>query len=240
MKFAVQLYSVRDHIKTGDDMLRILGEVKKIGFDGVEFAGYAGLSAEVLAARCNELGLTVVGTHLGLDDYSPEKVDDTLAFGKTLGCLYMGVGGAPHGTLSEAAHTGDVLKAAGKKAKKLGMDVYYHNHYDEFKLLPEGITPEEVIMARCKLEVDTYWSFFGGMDNYSFLTKNKDKIVLIHIKDGKNGQPMALGEGDNDLKKVVLGVKAIGLSWVILENDDPVPNGLADITRSFAWMKKNF
>ena len=35
MKFAVQLYSVRDHIKNGDDMLEILGKLKEIGFDGV-------------------------------------------------------------------------------------------------------------------------------------------------------------------------------------------------------------
>ena len=51
MKKAIQMYSVRDHIKTGDDMLEILGEVKKLGFDGVEFAGYYGLSAETLKAR---------------------------------------------------------------------------------------------------------------------------------------------------------------------------------------------
>ena len=40
MKFAVQLYSVRDHIENGNDLLEILGKVKEIGFDGVEFAGY--------------------------------------------------------------------------------------------------------------------------------------------------------------------------------------------------------
>ena len=50
MKFAVQLYSVRDHIENGNDMLEILGKVKEIGFEGVEFAGYFGLSAEELRA----------------------------------------------------------------------------------------------------------------------------------------------------------------------------------------------
>ena len=51
---------------------------------------------------------------------------------------------------------------------------------------------------------------------------------------------MALGEGENDLQKVVEGVNAIGLDWVILENDDPVPTGLEDITRSYKWLKENF
>jgi len=74
MKKAIQLYSVRDHIKTGDDMLRVLGEVKQLGFEGVEFAGYFDLPAEVLKARLDELGLKAVGTHIGLDNYLPAKI----------------------------------------------------------------------------------------------------------------------------------------------------------------------
>ena len=49
-----------------------------------------------------------------------------------------------------------------------------------------------------------------------------------------------MGEGENDLAKVVEGVKAIDLDWVVLENDDPVPCGLDDVTRSFKWLKENF
>ena len=112
MKFAVQLYSVRDHIKDGNDMLEVLGKVKEIGFDGVEFAGYFGLEAEVLRAKCEELGLEVVGSHMGLDDFKPENLDKTLAYGKALGAKYLGVGGAPHSTYEEAKNTGDVLSAA--------------------------------------------------------------------------------------------------------------------------------
>ena len=73
-----------------------------------------------------------------------------------------------------------------------------------------------------------------------YLKAHKDKIILVHIKDGIDHKPMALGEGENDLQKVVDGVNAIGLEWVILENDEPVPTGLEDITRSFKWLKENF
>ena len=240
MKFAVQLYSVRDHIKSGDDMLEILGKVKEIGFDGVEFAGYFGLSAETLKARCDELGLEVVGTHMGLNDYIPENLAKTLEYTKTLGCKYIGVGGAPHSTYEEALNTGEVLGAAGVEARKLGMDTYYHNHTEEFTELKDGKTAMDIIGERCKLEIDTYWSFCAGINNAEYLPAKKDEIVLIHIKDGKGRTPMALGEGENDLGKVVDGVKAIGLDWVVLENDDPVPCGLDDISRSYKWLKANF
>lgn len=241
MKFAVQLYSVRDHIENGNDMLEILGKVKEIGFDGVEFAGYFGLDAEVLRARCEELGLEVVGSHLGLDDYKPENLEKTLAYGKALGAKYLGVGGAPHSTYKEAKNTGDVLSAAGVKAREMGMDTYYHNHTEEFTDLKDGKNAMDIISEDgCKLEVDTYWSFCAGIDNSKYLPENKDKIVLIHIKDGVDHKPMALGEGENDLSKVLEGVKAIGLEWVVLENDDPVPTGLEDITRSYKWLQENF
>lgn len=241
MKFAVQLYSVRDHINDGNDMLEVLGKVKEIGFDGVEFAGYFGLEADVLRKRCDELGLEVVGSHLGLDDFRPEKLDSTLAYGKALGAKYLGVGGAPHDTYEEAFETGSVLSGAGVKAREMGMDTYYHNHTEEFSDIKDGKNAMDIISEDgCKLEVDTYWSFCAGVDNVDYLKANKEKIVLIHIKDGVNRKPKALGEGENDLAKVVEGVKAIGLDWVVLENDDPVPTGLEDITRSYKWLKENF
>jgi hypothetical protein len=90
-------------------------------------------------------------------------------------------------------------------------------------------------------EVTTrYTAKSGCYESGVYLPENKDKIVLIHIKDGVNRKPMALGEGENDLSKVLEGVKAIGLEWIVLENDDPVPTGLEDITRSYKWLQENF
>ena len=181
MKFAVQLYSVRDHIENGDDMLEVLGKVKEIGFDGVEFAGYFDLEADVLRKRCEELGLEVVGSHLGLDDFRPEKLDSTLAYGKALGAKYLGVGGAPHDTYEEAFETGSVLSAAGVKAREMGMDTYYHNHTEEFSNIKDGKNAMDIISEDgCKLEVDTYWSFCAGIDNVEYLKENKEKIVGLN------------------------------------------------------------
>ncbi len=241
MKFAVQLYSVRDHIKTGEDMLNILSEVKKIGFDGVEFAGYFGLSAKELKAKCDEVGLVPVGTHIGLDDFREDKLEATLEYSKELGLSYIGVGGAPHSTFEEANETGKVLGEANKIAEAKGMQTYYHNHTEEFADIKDGKTAMDIISENgCYLELDTYWSFCAGINNKEYLAANKDKIKLIHIKDGIGEKPMALGEGENDLKNVVEGVKAIGLEWVILENDEPVPTGLEDIARSYIWLENNF
>lgn len=239
MKKAIQLYSIRDHIKTGDDMLNVLGEIKKIGFDGVEFAGYFGLSAEVLKKRLDELGLKAVGTHMGLNNYLPEKIEETIKFHKILGCKDIGLGGAPTRPGSILKHTCSVLSKANEIAEKEGMRVYFHNHAEEFEPLMRGTVPMDEIKKACYLELDTYWSACAGIDNTTYIAENADKIIHIHLKDGTDHKPKALGEGDADLTSVIKAAKKIGLEWIILENDNPTPTGLEDAARSMEYMKKN-
>ena len=76
MKLAVQLYSLRNDYTNGEEFLEILAKVKEIGFDGVEFAGCAGLEPEVIKARLDELGLTAVGCHMGLDNFKEDKIEE--------------------------------------------------------------------------------------------------------------------------------------------------------------------
>ncbi|MDR1928308.1 MAG: sugar phosphate isomerase/epimerase [Oscillospiraceae bacterium] len=239
MKFAVQLYSLRGHVKTGADLLALFPKIKALGFDGVEFAGYVNLEAAVLRKALDDAGLVAVGTHIGLENYLPENLEATLSFCKTLGMKYAGVGGAPHGTPEEAAATAAVYAAARQAAADEGIVLYYHNHCGEFEAFDDGSLAIDVIKEACPLELDTYWSFCAGVENESYIKQNKEHICLVHIKDGINHKPKALGEGECDLAAVVRGAKAIGLEWLVLENDDPEPDGLSDIARSMVWLKAN-
>ena len=234
MKYAVQLYSLRDMINNGDDFLKILEEVKKLGFDGVEFAGYHGLSAETIKAKLDELGLVPVGCHISVNDFDDDKIEETVKFHKTLGVLYCGTGGAPHDTVEECERAASLL---AKGSAALGVPTYYHNHTEEFTSLENGKTAMQVFAEQTKLELDTYWSFCAGMDNYKYITENVDDIILLHIKDGIDGKPKALTEGNNDLDAVIRAAKDNNIEWVILENDDPVPNGLEDVTRSMKYLQ---
>ena len=103
--------------------------------------------------------------------------------------------------------------------------------------LPDGRLPIDVIGSFCSLEIDTYWSFHAGVDNASFLRSHADNIVHLHVKDGVGGHPKALGEGECDLDAVLDAAQAMGMEWLIVENDDPVPTGFEDITRSLAYIK---
>ena len=239
MKLAVQLYTLRNDYSNGEEFLEILEKVKEIGFDGVEFAGYAGLEPEVIKAKLDELGLVAVGCHMGLEDYEGEKIEKSVELGKALGMKYMGIGGAPHSTKEEIDRIVNVFSAANERGKEDGMKFYYHNHTEEFENEIDGKLVMDRIADGAYLEIDTYWSFAGGADNYKYITEHKDDIVLLHIKDGIDRHPKALGEGENDLLSVFKAAKETGVEWLVLENDDPEPTGVEDITRSMAYFKAN-
>ncbi len=242
MKLAVQLYTLRDLIHSGDDLINILKDVKAAGFDGVEFAGYQNLDAESLKKALDDAGLEAVGTHMGLENFDEEHLGETLKYGKTLGLAKMGMGGADVFSRESLDYFKKIIGPAAEKAEKEGVKIYYHNHDREFAPVDENsdkLIIDEIAEV-CSLQIDTYWSFYAGVDNHKFLTGHKDSIVHIHIKDGIDGHPMALTEGNCDLDTVVGTAKEIGLEWVILENDEPTPDGLSDIKRSMEFLKANF
>lgn len=239
MKLAVQLYTLRKDYSSGEEFLKILEKVKEIGFDGVEFAGYAGLEPEVIRAKLDELGLAAVGCHMDLEDYEGEKLEESIRLGKALGMKYMGIGGADHSTKEDIDRLVDVFSKANECGKDEGIKFYYHNHTEEFENEIDGKLIMNRIAEGAYLEIDTYWSYCGGADNYKYITEHKDDIVLLHVKDGINRHPTALGEGDNDLLSVFKAAEDSGIEWLVLENDDPKPNGIDDITRSMAYFKAN-
>ena len=242
MKLAVQLYTLRRDFDSKEGFLALLPKVKAIGFDGVEFAGYHGLSAEEIKKALDDAGLEAVGTHVGLDSLKPENLDETLKFHKTIGCKYVGIGGANTSTEENLQNVLNIMGNAYNRAKEEGITIYFHNHTEEFHPV-KGSANKALILDRikevCAIELDTYWSFCAGVDNYNYILENKDKIVHLHIKDGVNRKPKALGEGENDLKAVFKAAKEAGFEWLILENDDPVPTGLEDIERSMNYFKAN-
>jgi len=215
------------------------------GYDGVELVGfndggYFGLDAPALKAKLDELGLVCTGTHAGLDSYDGAAAEETIKYHRAIGCKIIGIGGAPVFDEDDLVETMDILGRANKLAEKEGMKVYFHNHTHEFRLTEDSSVEENIIdrlKEVCYLQLDTYWSFCAGVDNYKFITENKDRIVAVHVKDGIGGKTLALGEGNCDIESVIRAAKDIGLEWLVVENDDPSPDGVSDIARSIKYLK---
>lgn len=238
MKLGVQLYTLRKMLHSAEDFPRLFAQLAALGYEGVEFAGYHKAKASALRAMLDDAGLQAAGTHLSLEELSGDNLKRNIDYLATLGCAYIGTGGSMTRTPEQVQRICDVLGNASLQAKQAGMTAYYHNHFHEFKM-QGGKYKLAIIGEACALELDTYWSYYAKIDTPAFLKKHAGNIPLVHIKDGKKRlpKPCALGEGQNDLPAIIAATREIGSEWLIVENDFPKPDGLADVTRSMAYLK---
>ena len=136
---AVQLYSIHKYIKGKDGLAKALQEVAKIGYKGVEFAGYYGASADELKKMLADAGLVACGTHVGRAEFGPDKIKATcefnLAYGNSFICC-PGGGNFP----GKGENLDDFMKmlvdyynTAAETAATYGCKIGLHNHKGEFE-----------------------------------------------------------------------------------------------------------
>lgn len=236
MKLALQLYTIRDCCKTGSQMLDALKAVRAMGYDGVEFAGYSGLSAAEIRNALDETGLTAIASHESVERLE-NCLDDIISYNQEIGSGNIVCAYSPAKDAADLKKLEEVLTTARGRAEKYGINVLYHNHSHEFNTV-NGFRPIDDIIRFCMLEIDTYWVFNSKIDVPDFMYEHKNRIGLIHLKDGStDGKPCAIGEGKNDIQSIINASEKIGAKWLIVENDDPLPDGLSDAGRSINNLK---
>ncbi len=219
MKVALQLYSIRELCEK--DFFAALEDVKKIGYDGVEFAGYFGKTAEELKAKLDELGLEAAGSHVGFDAIE-NNLDEVIKYSKTLGLYSVVCPGTSFDSLEKIKHASEVFNRAGEAFAKEGIVFGYHNHAHEFvqydgeyglDILYKNTNPQYVTA-----EIDTYWVKKGGEDPVSYCKKYSDRMYLLHAKDMyEDGKDSNVGEGCIDFASVIKELPL--LKWAIVEQE---------------------
>ena len=82
MQIAIQLYTLREVCQ--EDFFGTLEKVSKLGYEGVEFAGFYGKDAITLKEKLDQLKLTAVSSHVPLDELT-SNLDEVISFHKMLG-----------------------------------------------------------------------------------------------------------------------------------------------------------
>ena len=226
--YGIQLYSVRDAMEK--DVRTTLLEIAKMGYASVEFAGFFDHSAKEIKDYLDESGLTCSGTHSSFEDLRPENIKETIAYHKEIGNPYFIVPGADLSTLEKIEDFAAVMNYAEPILKSEGIRLAYHNHSHEFVVMPWGSTIHSEIERRTNVdfEIDIYWAFHAGIDPVATIDRLKDRIRVIHIKDGlKNGDGLPLGMGEAPLESVIAYAKKNGIAMVV-ESETLNPTGLAE------------
>ena len=235
--YGIQLYGVRDamEISVRDTLLK----VAEMGYKYVEFAGCFGHSAEEIKSYMDEAGLVCSGTHSYVDDLRPTKIMETLAYHKKIGNPYYIIPAANLSTLERIEDFCNVMNFAKPILAAEGMRLGFHNHSTEFKLMPWGSTIHSELERRTDIDfqIDSFWAFHAGIDPVSVIERLKDRIRVIHLKDGlKNGEGTPLGMGEAPLKPVVECANAHGMT-IVVESETITPSGLAEAEICLNYLK---
>ncbi|MDZ7314878.1 MAG: TIM barrel protein [candidate division KSB1 bacterium] len=238
----VQLYSVRKECE--QNLPATLEAVAKIGYQGVEFAGFYNYSAKELKALLDANGLKCCGSHTPFDALQPENFEATVAFNHELGNKYLICPWLPEErrkTIDQWKELAAFFNELAEKAKPHGMRIGYHNHHFEFQNL-DGELPWDVFAAHTRedviLQLDTGNAASGGADAYQTLIKYPKRAVTIHLKEFSQSNPNAvLGEGDIPWKDVFTFCETQGgTEWYIIEEEKEIYPPLVAIERCY----KNF
>ena len=249
-EYGLQMYSVRDITK--DDLKGALKAVAEMGYKYVEFAGFFENTAEDVKAWLDEYGLVASGTHTKLDALTPETIDETIRYHKVIGCTNLIVPSASWRTEERFEENIAALNAAQKALEKEGITLGYHNHSGEFYETPYGKIVEDEILARTSvaIEIDTFWLFNAGIDPVPYLEAHKDRIRVIHLKDGlvskdtkgsfadaKNGAVgKSVGSGDAPVTLVRDWALKNGVLMVI-ESEGLDPTGPEEVKRCIDFLR---
>jgi sugar phosphate isomerase/epimerase len=235
---ALQLWSVRED--TARDFTATVGAVARMGYTGVELAGFGNTDAAGAKAALDAAGLQVAGLHAGIGQLRTELnrcVDEALLLGTShVICPYW-----PHAHYHSGAactRIGEELAVIGATFRAHGLQFAFHNHAFElavvdgrrvFDWLLDAAAPRDL-----GCQADVYWIQVGGKNPAAFIREQGRRIRTLHLKDEKE-----LGTGPVNFPEVFAAVEAIGAAeWYVVEVEQYNHAPLESVRRSFEQLKQ--
>lgn len=231
MKIAAQLYTVRDFLKTAEDISISLRKVKEIGYTAIQVSGIGNIDNKELKEIVDREQLTICATHIPYADLT-NNLDAVIEKHQIWDCKYVGLGGMPLANRSSKEGYVAFAKEAseiGRKLKHAGLQFFYHNHSFEFAKF-DGKTGMEILMEETDPEafgflLDLYWVQAGGADPIEWIHKLKGRMKLVHLKDFAVMSDMEqrfaeIGEGNMNYSQILKACQSVGVEWAPVEQDE--------------------
>lgn len=188
----LQLWSVRNSLQA--DYAGTIEKVAAVGYKNLELICTVtpeglvfgkDMRAPELRKLLDANGLRAVSCHfVPTPDMSlPAIVGDLNALGTdSLGCAI-----AFFNSQDDVKAFSKTFNQFAEVTQKGGVQLYYHNHFEEFQVFGDKSAYELLIEnldpALVKFEFDTFWAVRGGQDPVYWLKKLGKRCDLVHQKD---------------------------------------------------------
>ncbi len=225
---AVQLYTLREVIRTPTEMATALTKLKAIGYDAVQLAAGETSDTRTMQAMLDSAGLRVCGVHTSFARLR-DALDDVLEDLRVLDCRYAALGSLPLEYRNREGYMrfAHEASAIARRLAQAGVVFSYHNHAFELERF-EGRAGLDILYDESDprvvtAEIDTYWIQHGGGNPVRWLQRLRGRVPLVHLKDmtmSANNQVMAeVGEGNLDWPAILVACEEAGVVWYIVEQD---------------------
>jgi sugar phosphate isomerase/epimerase len=227
----LQLYTLRQVIMK--DVKGTLRAVAEMGYTEAETYGYRdgklfGMTVQEFGDFMKSIGMKTVSGHYGID-MTTTNWDKACEDAKALGQSYVVVPWMDkkyYSSLDELKKTCDILNKAGETAKKVGLQMGYHNHAFELEKV-EGKVIMDTMLGQLDAglvtwEMDIYWIVRGGANPEQYFEKYPGRFQLWHVKDMDKADPEKnadVGTGSIDFKKLFAKAKQAGMKNFFVEQE---------------------
>ena len=231
-KIGVQLYTIRDYMKTPEDIRASFKKLKAMGIDQAQTAGCAIDYAEY-GKIAKEEGIEIVGTHDNFD-MMRDDFETSYANHVALGMkeLNMGTGGYFRMSVEEIEQFIKDANVVAKKVAEKGGKFTYHNHHNEFLKLENGSNMMEMLVEKLDPDnatyvLDTHWVQRGGGDPIWWINRLAGKIDILHLKDmtvvKKENETIPyiteVGNGHLNWDGIFEAAEKAGVKYYVIEQD---------------------
>ena len=236
----VELYSVREDCKK--DLPGTLAAIARMGYAGVEFAGYWNYSATDLKKILDDNGIVACGSHTPSEMVlTPDKLQATIEFNQTIGNKFIIVPDMTGATKAVWLEKSKKFNEIAARLAPLGLSIGYHSHFHDFHAV-EGERPWEIFAGNTSpgviLQLDTSNCCDGGADPVAELKKFPGRTRSIHIKPNGGGPEAVIGEDKIDWNSIFAICESTGgTQWYVVEHETS-KTPLATIQRTYAVLKK--
>ena len=228
LPIALQVFSVRQEMEY--DFEGTMRQVKCMGYDNVELCYQHDISAGTIRKTLDALNLHAVSTHVPYEDLNANTAGIINTF-REIGCKYIVIpnlakqhqpGGAEYSKALD-----DIYKI-GSTCADNGITLLYHNHDEEFNIMPDGRYGLDHLYANTsskllQAQLDTGWIKYAGFNPADFIERYKMRVPVIHLKDFRTQDNaiefMPIGHGVQDIPSILTAAVACGVELIVVEQD---------------------